>query len=585
MENHIQNIELINNYLNKTLSDEESKAFENRLKTDEAFKALFDEHIVVIEGVKRHVLKAEITKGKQLHVRNKWMKYIGLISGILIVLGIIYLNSKSSNVESSNESLDQKDRSEIVVDSITPNKNEKSVFKDSIVLEKRKEKPIVQKKEKKKAIVNVEIPRKLSQEFTINSTKDEVVICKEGTKLEIKASAFITSSNKPVEGAIKLNITEYYKFSDILLANLTTVSNGKQLETGGMLFVEASKNGERLKLKPNSTIQITFPEKNKKEGMKLFSGAWIDGNINWTLQSDEIITDELVIEDIEIEELDVVVPFSIVENVPVFPGCEQGNNNENRKCTSEKISAFVNRKFRTEFENEIGLSGKQRINVIFTIDKTGNVTKIRARANHPKLEEEAIRVFSLLPKMTPGIQGGKTVSVPYSLPIIFQVEGSSNVTFNRTNNSRVTTSKINASAIKKFEEKIVGKESDEVSVSDVNGYVFRAYQLGYINCDRFIRNRSRIKYKIKIKNSEDAIVNMVFKNIRSVMPGWKNNEEYDFRQVPEGEDVVLVAIKKYDGKLYFDTLETETVENPNLKFNFKLVTLENLKNELKKLDQ
>ena len=123
-----------------------------------------------------------------------------------------------------------------------------------------------------------------------------------------------------------------------------------------------------------------------------------------------------------IVEEDVEVPFAVIENVPVFPGCERGNNAKKRKCMSEKIAKFVQRKFNTELAGDLGLSGRQRISVIFKIDKSGNVTGVRARAPHPRLEKEAQRVINLLPKMQPGKQRGKAVIVPYSLPIIFQVQ-------------------------------------------------------------------------------------------------------------------------------------------------------------------
>ena len=116
------------------------------------------------------------------------------------------------------------------------------------------------------------------------------------------------------------------------------------------------------------------------------------------------------------------VSFSSVENVPIFPGCEKGNNAKRRKCMSEKISKFVQKRFNTKLARNLGLSGRQRISVIFKIDKLGDVVGIRARAPHPKLEDEAIRVVNLLPKMKPGIQLGKAVIVPFSLPIIFEVK-------------------------------------------------------------------------------------------------------------------------------------------------------------------
>lgn len=129
--------------------------------------------------------------------------------------------------------------------------------------------------------------------------------------------------------------------------------------------------------------------------------------------------------DVAVEEVDedIEVPFAVIENVPVYPGCEnEKDNNAKKNCMSEKISQFVNKKFNTELAGELGLSGRQRINVIFKIDKTGSIVGIRARAPHPGLEKEAARVIGLLPKMKPGKQRGKAVTVPYSLPIIFQVQ-------------------------------------------------------------------------------------------------------------------------------------------------------------------
>jgi protein TonB len=139
-----------------------------------------------------------------------------------------------------------------------------------------------------------------------------------------------------------------------------------------------------------------------------------------TDQEEEIIE----VEEIEVEEVveDVEVPFAVIENVPEYPGCERGSNADKRKCMSDKIAKFVQRKFNTDLAGDLGLTGRQRISVIFKIDKNGNVTGVRSRAPHPRLEKEAARVINMLPKMKPGRQRGKPVIVPYSLPITFQVQ-------------------------------------------------------------------------------------------------------------------------------------------------------------------
>ena len=134
----------------------------------------------------------------------------------------------------------------------------------------------------------------------------------------------------------------------------------------------------------------------------------------------QVLIEKFCYEPKKIDE-DVEVQFSVIENVPVFPGCERGSNMDKRKCMSAKIAKFVQRKFNTDLAGSLGLSGRQRINVVFKIDKNGDIKGIRAKASHPSLEQEAIRVINMLPRMKPGIQRGKPVIVPYSLPITFVI--------------------------------------------------------------------------------------------------------------------------------------------------------------------
>ncbi|MCF8273721.1 MAG: energy transducer TonB [Flavobacteriaceae bacterium] len=118
----------------------------------------------------------------------------------------------------------------------------------------------------------------------------------------------------------------------------------------------------------------------------------------------------------------VEVPFGVIDQVPVFPGCESLTSNiEQKECMSKEITMFVNKNFNTNIGKENGLVGKQRINVIFKINQQGNIVDVRSRAPHPALEAEAIRVIKMLPKMLPGKQRGQAVTVPYSLPIVFMV--------------------------------------------------------------------------------------------------------------------------------------------------------------------
>jgi protein TonB len=132
---------------------------------------------------------------------------------------------------------------------------------------------------------------------------------------------------------------------------------------------------------------------------------------------------------VEVEEVEEVeeeigdVPFAVIESVPIFPGCEGLNTNDERKnCMSQKISKFVNKNFDTGLAADLGLSGINRVYVQFKIDKKGNIVNVAARAPHPRLQSEGERVIKKLPKMKPGQQRGQNVGVLYSLPITFKVQ-------------------------------------------------------------------------------------------------------------------------------------------------------------------
>ncbi len=109
--------------------------------------------------------------------------------------------------------------------------------------------------------------------------------------------------------------------------------------------------------------------------------------------------------------------------MPFLPECKGLQNNEERKkCTSQKVAMHVNSNFNIKIADSLGLSGgRKRIFVKFTIDKKGGLIDVGARAAHPALETEAIRVVKSLPQFIPGKHKEELVKVPYSLPIVFQI--------------------------------------------------------------------------------------------------------------------------------------------------------------------
>ena len=140
------------------------------------------------------------------------------------------------------------------------------------------------------------------------------------------------------------------------------------------------------------------------------------------IESTETNEDEIV-EIVEVEEEydDVDVPFAVIEDVPIFPGCEKVSKSERRNCFQEKINKHIRKNFRyPEIAQEMGIQGRVYVN--FIIAKDGQITNIRMRGPDKNLEKEAQRIIAKLPNMIPGKQRGRPVRVPFSIPITFRLQ-------------------------------------------------------------------------------------------------------------------------------------------------------------------
>ncbi|MCK0155561.1 energy transducer TonB [Cellulophaga sp. F20128] len=118
---------------------------------------------------------------------------------------------------------------------------------------------------------------------------------------------------------------------------------------------------------------------------------------------------------------DIEIPINVVEEVPIFPGCEKVDKSERFNCFNEKMQKHVKRYFNYP-DDAIALRQQGRVSVLFKIGADGVIRDIKMRGPAKSLEGEAERIISKLPVMTPGKQQGKPVIVKYAIPINFKLE-------------------------------------------------------------------------------------------------------------------------------------------------------------------
>ncbi len=141
------------------------------------------------------------------------------------------------------------------------------------------------------------------------------------------------------------------------------------------------------------------------------------------IDQDDALQERRIVQvsDIHVEDVyeDVEVAFSIIEEVPVFPGCEGLSKQATKDCFQKKMQEHVVKNFNyPQSALELGIQG--RVSVVFVIDSKGHTTNVRSRGPDEILEREAERIIGKLPKMKPGKQRGKPVKVAYAVPIFFK---------------------------------------------------------------------------------------------------------------------------------------------------------------------
>ncbi|WP_304228175.1 energy transducer TonB [Phocaeicola plebeius] len=96
--------------------------------------------------------------------------------------------------------------------------------------------------------------------------------------------------------------------------------------------------------------------------------------------------------------------YQVVEEMPEFPG------------GMPALVEFIRKNLRHDKAEK-----KERVIIQIVVDKEGNATNpMVLRSVAPMLDEEALRIVSLMPKWKPGRQAGKNKNVKFVFPVVFE---------------------------------------------------------------------------------------------------------------------------------------------------------------------
>ena len=297
MRNNLENIELIEKYLNGESTSEEKLEVEERLQSNAEFKNQLNVQRNLRLAIQRVALKREISNVVKSPGGNsgfgKWM-----IGGVIILaLGMsVFYFSQSGKREAS---LPQAP----IVSAIPITEIKKVGQEESKVAEKKSVVPSATKNmsiSTFNATQQSRIPKPDSnstkrfdfnglhtwvkptvQTYDVKAGESTVIETESGALITVPSDAFMDRDGKLINGSVKLKVVEAINLEDIVLYNLGTTANGEPLQTAGMMHFDYEFKGGKASINPARPMYVQIPTTKVSENMRVFEGEVADGKVNW----------------------------------------------------------------------------------------------------------------------------------------------------------------------------------------------------------------------------------------------------------------------------------------------------------------
>ena len=429
------------------------------------------------------------------------------------------------------------------------------------------------------------------EKHSIDQTKKTQLNLSKGTEITIPKNAFCHLDGTPISDApIEMTFKEAFEYIDMIDERLFTQTKDQILETGGMIYMEASQNGKPLRLQEGKSIDLLFPKQEQKEGMELFTGVQVndeDGNpgeIIWEETGEEItsVKDESERPRIEVdlsplleykfENFDTTSAY--LSQIPPYPKPARisyppfkGNyTEEGYKIAYEKYEAVMDNYEKDKIDRPERLAAwhkavEERKALFYTHKKNFIAQRVLGRINFNlrKIREKQHDISHdvllntslnfLEEAVGRAAYDDEFFTKKFFGPALGDVKkyGESPLyVFHHRDTKTKYFCQDFVEILKDVKLSIVEKkyELGYVDKDVVTRYAVRASNLGWINCDRFYELNADEMMDLHFAQSEgDNQYYLVFKNIRSLIRPTKiENGEVIFERMPKGEDVRIVAL-------------------------------------------
>jgi hypothetical protein len=397
--------------------------------------------------------------------------------------------------------------------------------------------------------------QKEPQAFSILPDRDTTITGKEGTRIYIPAYAFAKKNGIVRTGVVKVVLTEYYQYNDIVAAKLSTTSNGQQLVTGGMLHLQAESGSEQLNVLPDKGLEIKMPTNDYDENMQLFTGS----------TSVPAPTPGTRVGFLENRQIDTIrtMPLQLPDNTTVNwkPAGQWQWVSGERTLSQIKVLNLAAQPWRIHH-------GKKTV-AKFLLSKSIDIPENKVR--------------QLLFARSNGYYD--KIKIKRTDRKSSDVIDSVSMEFNRACYNKLVS---RADSIRFREQQRDDSLAHITKMKHLKNYNFYITNLGWINCDRWLRDpRPKVEFTINLGTDIKAnhfVSQLIFTRYRSVMNGFCADSRVQFRDIPENEPVQLVSLGVKDGKVVY-CIQSLTASNKEVNnLHFEETTPQQFRDKLKALN-